>query len=329
MKKALLILMTLLVLCALAGASDVILIKVRVQLANVRSEPDLGATVVTQLKGGTLLESTGKKGDFYEIAVADEAGRISTGYVHANTVDVVSAETEKPAEVRPEPAKHEQAPEKPISVEEVPKTPASKAAVQETRKESYAPPRTGIGLMAGYALPSGYGDGLAFGGTFYFGFSSNFGVEIAGLRFQSSVDEPAEEDRLTGLSKGTLTVMPVQLSLVARFPLNPRLTPYVLAGAGYFLNKHEIDTDIKSGWEDLGFALEEKLDNSVGFHFGAGLDVFMTPKLAAGLIVKYCMSTAKGTWSLKEVATDIEASGDLKDIGLKPFILGLGLKYFF
>jgi len=326
MKKVFFVLIALFVLCAFVGASDVILIKVKVQLANVRTEPSLSAPVVTQLKAGTMLEASAKKGDFYEIAVADEKGKISVGYIHANTVEIVKSEGEEQAQAQeqPEAVEQEEA-EKEAKEQET----AEPQAEEVMEGGDYVQPRTGIGLMAGYAMPSGYGGGLAYGASFSFGFSSNFGIEIAGLRFQSTVDEPAEADRETALSKGKLTVMPIQLSLVARFPLSPSLTPYVLAGGSYFLNKYTLDSGVQGDWEDLGFTISEKVENSIGFHFGAGLDVFMSSKLAIGAVVKYCLSTFKGSWSLTDTVTTTEAKGELKDLKLKPFIVGLGLKYFF
>jgi len=334
MKKVFFVLIALFVLCAFVGASDVILIKVKVQLANVRTEPSLNAPVVTQLKVGTMLEASGKKGDFYEIAVADESGKISVGYIHANTVEIVKSEGEEQAQAQEQPeaveqeAAEEEAAEK-ETVEEAPQPEVQEPESEVETQGGFAPPMTGIGLMAGYALPSGYGGGLAYGASFTFGFSSNFGIEIAGLRFQSAVDEPAAADRETALSKGKLAVMPVQISLVARFPLSPSLTPYVLAGGGYFLNKYTLDSGVQSDWEGLGFTISEKIENSIGFHFGVGLDVFMSSKLAIGAVAKYCMSTFKGSWSLTDTVSTTEATGELKDLKLKPFIVGLGLKYFF
>jgi len=334
MKKVFFVLAALFVLCAFVGASDVILIKVKVQLANVRTEPSLNAPVVTQLKVGTMLEASGKKGDFYEIAVADESGKISVGYIHANTVEIVKSEGEEQAQAQEQPeavkqeAAEEEAAEK-EAVEEAPKPEIREQEAEAKAETGYAPPRTGIGLIVGYALPSDYGGGLAYGASFTYGLTSNFGIEISGLRFQSTVDEPAAADRETALSKGTLAVMPIQLSLVARFPLSPSLTPYVLAGGGYFLNKYTLDSGVQSDWEGLGFTISEKIENSIGFHFGVGLDVFMGSNLAVGAVVKYCMSTTKGKWTMNETVSKIEASGELKDLKLKPFIIGLGLKYFF
>jgi len=334
MKKVFFVFIALFVLCAFVGASDVIIVKVKVQLANVRTEPSFNAPVVTQLKVGTMLEANGKKGDFYEIAVADESGKISVGYIHANTVEIVQAEGEEQAQAQEQPeaveqeAANEEAAEK-EAVEEAPKPEVQEPEAEVEAQGEFAQPRTGIGLMAGYALPSGYGGGLAYGASFSFGFSANFGIEISGLRFQSAVDEPAEADRETALSKGKLAVMPVQLSLVVRFPLSPSLTPYVLAGGGYFLNNYTLDSGVQGDWEGLGFTISEKIENSIGFHFGVGLDVFMGSKLAIGAVVKYCMSTTKGKWTMNETVSKIEASGELKDLKLKPFIVGLGLKYFF
>jgi opacity protein-like surface antigen len=294
----------------MAGASQAVLIKVRVQLANVRSGPDLGAAVVTQLKNGTLLEASGRKGDFYEVALADEAGRVSTCYIHANSVEVVST----PAETTAPPA--------PATAERLP-VPERPALEMEP-----GPRRFGFGLTAGYALPSGYGGGIAYGGSLSYSLTSNLEIQVGAFRFQSAVDEPAEEDRENALSEGTLTVLPVELSLVVRFPMGPKMAPYLLAGAGYFLNAYKLDEAVRNGWESLGFAVEEKIKNSVGFHVGLGLDYFLSPKLAAGLLVKYGLSTAKGTWSIREEASEIEAAGDIKDIGLKPLVFGLSLRFF-
>lgn len=104
MKKSLLAAMMLLS-AAVIGlyAQETTVIKIKVQLANVRSEPDLGAPVVKQLKLGTLLEATQKIGDWFEIAITDDQGKAMSGYVNVNVVDIVSgAKADEPAVKAPE-----------------------------------------------------------------------------------------------------------------------------------------------------------------------------------------------------------------------------------
>lgn len=101
----------LLVLAAGLIAQDVMIIKVKVQAANVRSQPDMNGAVIRQVKLGTLLESRQKSGDWFEVTITDEKGSAVSGYINATVVDIVSgggkaggqtggqqAEVKKPAE---------------------------------------------------------------------------------------------------------------------------------------------------------------------------------------------------------------------------------------
>jgi hypothetical protein len=91
MKK--LLLAGLILLCAVfygLYAQETIIIKIKVQLANVRSEPDLNAPVIKQLKSGTLPESSQKIGDWFEITVQNDQGKAVFGYVSQSVIDIVS-----------------------------------------------------------------------------------------------------------------------------------------------------------------------------------------------------------------------------------------------
>jgi len=91
MKKSLLVGMILLCAATIAlYAQETYVIKIKVQLANVRSEPDMNAPVVKQLKLGTLLEAPQKIGDWFEIAITDDQGKAMSGYVNVNVVDVIT-----------------------------------------------------------------------------------------------------------------------------------------------------------------------------------------------------------------------------------------------
>ncbi len=118
-------------------------------------------------------------------------------------------------------------------------------------------PKSGVGLLAGYAMPQedNYSSGLQYGGNICLGITKNVSVELTGLRFQSDVGGDPE-----ALSKGKLSVIPIQLSLQARFPISSRFVPYLLGGGGYYLNRFTVDKEITEAWNALGFSIEEKVE---------------------------------------------------------------------
>lgn len=91
MKKSLIVLCVLvLFLAAVAYAGDVV-IKVKVQTANVRMKPDITSAVISRVSQGAMFEATKKVGNFYEIQVTDSSGNLVTGYISADVVEEVGA----------------------------------------------------------------------------------------------------------------------------------------------------------------------------------------------------------------------------------------------
>jgi len=94
------------ILCAVfcgLYAQEIYILKIKVQLANVRSEPDMNAPVIKQLRSGTLLEASQKLGDWFEITVKDDQGKAIFGYISQSVVDIVSgAKPGEPAAKAPE-----------------------------------------------------------------------------------------------------------------------------------------------------------------------------------------------------------------------------------
>ncbi len=102
MKRIALVLVAMLVFGGMILSAQTTVLKVKVQTANVRSQPDTGAAVIKQVKLGTLLESKQKVGDWYEISVTNELGVSLTAYIHVNVVDVVTGgAVPTPEETRP------------------------------------------------------------------------------------------------------------------------------------------------------------------------------------------------------------------------------------
>ncbi|MCX6566267.1 MAG: SH3 domain-containing protein [Candidatus Aminicenantes bacterium] len=140
MKRIAVILVMVLVIGRLALATETTVLKVKVQSANIRTQPDINAAVVKQVKMGTLLESEQMVGDWYEVSVTNDLGVSLTAYIHANVVDVVSGAAEAQPEAQPvvRPAQ--------------PTQPAP-----QTYNQGYAPVKTypgGFKIMAAYGMAS-------------------------------------------------------------------------------------------------------------------------------------------------------------------------------
>lgn len=184
-----------------------------------------------------------------------------------------------------------------------------------------------LGLNGGYAMPSNsnYKGGIAMGFQLGFGLGEHFALEIGVSRFQGDVVGTAD-----GLSAGSLTRMPIELSLQLRFPLgSKKLVPYIFAGGGYSLNSFDLDSSVSAPWTALGITLAEKANSAAAFHAGAGLDFFVSEKFALNLNFKYLLSSTSGSWTQTDIGSKAAASGDLSNISLNTLFINFGLKYSF
>jgi hypothetical protein len=103
MKKTLVLCFFAIVLSlSLVLAFQTTILKVKVQTANVRSEPDLNAAVVKTLQFGTILEASMKIGEWYEIIVDDGSGNKISAFINSNVVNVIGGEA-KPVQVPQQP----------------------------------------------------------------------------------------------------------------------------------------------------------------------------------------------------------------------------------
>lgn len=87
MKKRLFVICILLLIAAVAA--DAAVIKVKVSIANVRSKPDLAAAVVSRVSQGAMFEVVRKVGTWYEVSVADSAGKLVPGFLNADSVEEI------------------------------------------------------------------------------------------------------------------------------------------------------------------------------------------------------------------------------------------------
>lgn len=104
-------------------SEEIVFLKVKDQLADVRSGPNPGYSVLAQLKMGALVELSGKFGDFYEIIFLDQDGQPVQGFIDRKVVEIVSGEEAKGEVTEYFPQKKEEVIiEERLRIEEEPKT---------------------------------------------------------------------------------------------------------------------------------------------------------------------------------------------------------------
>lgn len=181
----------------------------------------------------------------------------------------------------------------------------------------------GFGVEGGYVLPADdhFGGTAGIGLSFFYNLSEQFRIELK----SGFLPVKAEGDP-EGLSKGTLNVIPLQLSLQYRLKLSPRWIPYLGAGVGYYLNNFSVENnDI---WRELGFEITEDVDSSFGYHAGVGFDYFFSNRMAFNIDVRYCFTKLTDTYNITEVGSGISHNGEIeKDFNFAYF--GAGLKFLF
>lgn len=183
--------------------------------------------------------------------------------------------------------------------------------------------KKGIGLEAGFGMfqEAQFKEGTAISLNLFYTFTPKFRMELrGGYMSVKSDNEP------TGLSQGTLKVIPLQLSLQYRLKMGAKLFPYLTIGAGYYINSFDLE---KGGeWQALGYEINDDVDSGAGFHAGLGLDYFFSPSVAFALDARYVFANLKGTHSISEVVTGITNTGEI-DVPMNHFTVGVGLRFLF
>ncbi len=295
-------------------------VHVIVEQANVRLKPDLNSMVISKIPLGAVLQVLKKTGEWYHINLPrDERGFVVQGYIHRSVVqEIGDRPVEKPV-VKPEPIP---VPKKDVRKEPERYVPPPPPPLPERKISSLK--KIAFGLRAGYG-----GSGIMFGGGLNFLLMKNLGICIEGLYFSYSNEGSSELLSDRKLSKGKTTILPIQLSIQGRFPVSPQITPYITAGAGYYLSSFALDSTIESDWDTLGFTIEETIDSTFGFHGGAGLDYFLNDSIAINLDARYIFLKPKGTWKITDQISSTMTSGEIDPINLNSIMVGFGFKFFF
>ena len=189
-----------------------------------------------------------------------------------------------------------------------------------------------LGLSGGYAkhLESNFGSGLAPGFSLAYDLTPMFSIELRGALFTSTVTGST-----TSLSQGKMTMVPVEIAVVARFGAGKKLVPYAAIGGGYGLHSFKLDGQIVTDWSNLGLTLTESIKKGATILIGAGLEYALKagPKPGQGIFLsleaRYLMAKADGSWNLTDNASQEKATGVLGGLKLDSLLIGLGVNYGF
>ncbi len=261
-------------------------LKISVEKANIRMEPDKNSPVVSTLKKGTILESYEKVDEWFRVVLGpDEKGFTVIGYIHSSNVEIIKEKTTKELDF------WEEEPEffKGIGLSlrlsggldyfsagdidkgtrgEFDSTAdflSSAGYTLDKRTESfrtgfdvsgdiifYIKPRVGIGLGAGFIRAT----------------ETNLLV-VTGKNIIL--------DHQIGVAP-KITAVPIRLGLFFTLPIHRLLSISLNGGASLYLAKYSYD--LSTTWDDMNNIRQHANAKGLGFHGGIGLEVSLNPRVA-------------------------------------------------
>jgi len=80
---------------ALSSNSSEWELRISVEKADIRMEPDMKSPIVTFISKGSILKSYEKVGEWFRMITADEKGFVVIGYIHSSAVEIISEKIEE------------------------------------------------------------------------------------------------------------------------------------------------------------------------------------------------------------------------------------------
>jgi outer membrane protein len=141
--------------------------------------------------------------------------------------------------------------------------------------------------------------------------------------FELSVDYTEADVELSALGlsgdAGALEQVPVLLTLRMHFSTNPRVSPYIGGGVGWYFNSFDTNRPVAEFIYGPGADID--VDDTYGFHVNAGIEVFLNNNLAINFDIKHI-------WSDVEAEVNVPGFTD-EEFDLNALVAGVGLKYYF
>ena len=184
----------------------------------------------------------------------------------------------------------------------------------------------GIGARVGYVNYAGddydvsgsnidvdFDNAAMYGGNLVYYIQRYFSLELSADYVKTDTELKGVDSSPTNI--GELKQVPIILNGRFHFSTNQKISPYLSAGIGYYLNDFDL-SDSSAGGEICP-------DNSFGFNLGGGIQFLLNEHFAIDFDLKYIWNKAD---------FELKAPGDPTEeisIDLDNFYVGIGLKYYF
>jgi len=181
-----------------------------------------------------------------------------------------------------------------------------------------------VGFFGGYVVPldASYAGAPGYGASFGLDLVRNLSLDVSLARWQSTVTAST-----SGLSAGTLAVVPIEVGLTARLPLaGAKLAAWAGFAGGYALPTFTYDSTAAAAWTAVGFSVAEKVQGGPCFSVMGGLDYALSPSASLGLEARYRMMKASGTWSMSDLHGGLTTSGTLDSLSFDALTVGLAVR---
>jgi outer membrane protein len=189
----------------------------------------------------------------------------------------------------------------------------------------------GIGARIGYVNYAGDDYGVSgsnfdvdfdaaamYGGNLVYYLHSYFSLELSADYVKT--DTEIKGFGLSPTNIGELKQVPIILNGRFHFSTNQKISPYLSAGIGYYINDFDLSDSLSSV---LPSGSELDPEDSIGFNLGGGIQFLLNEHFALDLDLKYIWNKADFEAKVPGVPTE-EISIDLDN-----FYVGIGLKYYF
>ncbi len=302
----------------------------------IRTSASEAGRILAVAKFGEVLELTGVRDDWYRVKYPRADGIVLVGFMHLDQIEVLSCvDLEEPTpEAKTEPTKEdkiilpvEERKIEPVVLQEAEKEQIESVSEKNAETLSRVESKMwSVGLHAGYGMPADslFGSGFAYGAGVSYLITSYLGLEVGVFQYQSDI-----EDSDSGLSRGQLSMIPLMFSLQGRYPLNDRLVPYAVMGATLSFNSFKLCQTCQDSWGALDISIKESVENSFGWHVGAGLDYQIARNFALNVDVRTHFLKSQGSWSMDDLLSGVSVSGDMDNLNLNTWVIRLGAKLYF
>lgn len=166
----------------------------------------------------------------------------------------------------------------------------------------------------GYGIDMEFDEAAMYGGNLTYFVHSYLSLELSVDYVETDVDS-----EVLGVSVGIgeFEQIPVLLSLRTHLSTNPKVSPYLTIGIGYYLNDFDMDDSIPAGYDI-------DPDDSIGYHLGAGIEYFFNEHFAFNFDLKYI-------WNNVDFDAKFPDGSSINDkkVDVDAFISGVGLKFYF